>query len=242
MIALVVPCFNESERLDLDYWRSILNIEGVTVYFVDDASTDSTRIKLNELIHLDNCSVLSSPKNLGKANAIRYGIQHIQKSEDFSSVGYIDADGAFELNDISRIIEVWEKSTSFEVKFDSIWASRVKLSGREIERNPYRHYIARILATYMSAGNSKIPYDTQCGFKLFKNDYYLKYALEEPFQTRWFLDLELLARIFRIKEDYKIYEEPLNAWKEISGSKVRKAQYIRILYEILLVKKNLNKI
>lgn len=242
MIAIVVPCFNEAKRLDMQYWQAILTIKDVSIYFVDDGSTDGTLAILSELSGIKNCFVICSPKNLGKANAIRYGMQHIQETKNCSSIGFIDSDGAFELNDISRILKIWQKSETINGEIDSIWTSRAKLSGRNIERKSSRHYISRFVATYLSYGNSKIPYDTQCGFKIFKNDVNLKSALMDPFQTRWFFDLELLARLFGSKENYSIYEEPLNNWKEISGSKIRKTHYLRILLEILNVKKQLNKI
>jgi glycosyltransferase involved in cell wall biosynthesis len=242
MIPIVVPCFNEAKRLDMQYWRAILTTTDVSIYFVDDGSTDGTLAILNELSDIENCFAISSQKNLGKANAIRYGMQYIQETKNCSSIGFIDADGAFELNDISRILEIWQKGELINGEIDSIWTSRVKLSGRNIERKSSRHYISRVVATYLSLGNSKVPYDTQCGFKIFKNDANLKSALKDPFQTRWFFDLELLARLTGGKVNYSIYEEPLNNWKEISGSKIRKTHYLKILLEILKVKKQLDKI
>lgn len=44
-------------------------------------------------------------------------------------------------------------------------------------------------------------------------------ALQEPFVTRWFFDLEIILKWQRENNSgVNIWEEPLETWKEISGS------------------------
>jgi glycosyltransferase involved in cell wall biosynthesis len=236
-LALIVPCYNEASRLKLQYWEEILNNNEVTLFFVDDGSTDNTLFELNKLTYLMNCHIVSVSRNMGKANAIRHGMQHVQAVGKYSDVGFIDADGAFELGDIKRFIERWKINAESSENFDALWSSRVKLAGRKIERNELRHYISRVIATYFSTTGIDLPYDTQCGFKIFKNNTDFQTALIEPFITRWFFDLELLSRVLRINKTFRIYEEPLNSWQDVSGSKINTFETLRIMKEIRLMKK-----
>ena len=57
------------------------------------------------------------------------------------------------------------------------------------------------------------------------------------FITRWFFDLELLSRVLRINKTFRIYEEPLNSWQDVSGSKINTFETLRIMKEIRLMKK-----
>ena len=52
-------------------------------------------------------------------------------------------------------------------------------------------------------------------------------VLQEPFATRWLLDVELLARLMQARRgtplpsvEQGIYEYVLDAWQEVPGSKV----------------------
>ena len=65
-LALVVPCFNEAKRLRLEYWEEILKIKDLTLFFVDDGSTDSTLTELQKLTYMTNCPIVSASKNMGK--------------------------------------------------------------------------------------------------------------------------------------------------------------------------------
>jgi glycosyltransferase involved in cell wall biosynthesis len=42
MIKIVVPCFNESLRLDFQEFRDLLEFENLNIIFVDDSSNDNT--------------------------------------------------------------------------------------------------------------------------------------------------------------------------------------------------------
>ena len=71
--------------------------------------------------------------------------------------------------------------------------SRVKLLGRSIERKIWRHYTGRIFATAASIVLGIPVYDTQCGAKLFRAGPEIRSCFEQPFHSRWFFDVELIA-------------------------------------------------
>ena len=230
-ITLVVPCFNEENRLSAEYWVAVASLKNVFVIFVDDGSTDST---LSEIIRLSsaysNFSFISLPSNAGKAEAVRVGLLSPYAAES-EFVGFLDADGAFGIDDISRIIGIMRESETSEV--DCVWSSRVKLSGRHIVRSQVRHYLSRILLTLLYSILHLNFYDTQSGFKLFRTDTVLT-TLHKNFRTRWFLEIEIALR-FRLlnSRDIRVWEEPLHSWQEIPGSKVRAFLVLRDVLTLL---------
>src|SRR6185437_8820913 len=165
-VALVVPCFNEEERLDPAAFVAA-RVEGVALelVFVDDGSTDGTRGVLEALRarHPDRVRVVAQPVNGGKAEAVRRGVlDAFERRPD--AVGFWDADLATPLSELPLLVQVLQERPEVEIVF----GSRVKLMGRRIERRPWRHYLGRIFATAASVALTLPVYDTQCGAKLFR--------------------------------------------------------------------------
>ena len=237
-IYLVIPCYNEELRLNYDYWDQIRQIPNLRLLFIDDGSTDLTFKKLEKFMSYQNCNVIRSSRNIGKANAIRKGMKHLlaDKYNGISAIGFLDSDGAVPVAEIRRFSEIWCNLIE-SGDFSTLWASRVQLSGRNISRSKSRHYLGRILLTIIMFRKKYIAYDTQCGFKIFRISGELESALEEPFITRWFFDVELFMRISKQNLNYRIYEEPLNSWRDISGSKINLHQSVRIAFESIKVRK-----
>jgi len=234
---IVVPCYNEELRLNLNYWRAVISENpSVSFVFVDDGSTDKT-LNIIQKIGL-NSKIISLGKNSGKSEAIRQGwIQNISQSKDWKGFGFIDSDGAFSLNDISNVIHSFKEQNHLNSKVDAVLSSRVALAGRTINRSKFRHYLGRIISTFINYNWSESPYDSQCGFKLFSNTEYFKQAICETFETRWFFDIELLLRIMALKmEALNIWEEPLMYWTEVAESKINTAESLRIFKEMLKIK------
>jgi len=114
-----------------------------------------------------------------------------------------------------------------------VLGSRVKLLGRSIERHAWRHYLGRVFATLVSEMLRLPVYDTQCGAKLFRSTPELRRILAEPFGTAWLFDVEILARLIgqspggtAAVERY-LYELPLDEWRDVPGSKLTRAAYVR---------------
>ena len=235
--SIVVPCFNEAGRWNADYWSSMLALDGVRWVFVDDGSRDGTRGLIDDLagsssglaraVHLD--------RNRGKAEAVRAGM--LAALDDGSeSVGFMDADGAFAVGDVERFVALMSVKRTDDV--DSLWSSRVALAGRDIQRSDSRHYLGRLVATVLTLGEEYMPYDTQSGFKLYVAGDRLRRCLDEPFSTRWMFDLELYYRWRRLHgSPMTVWEEPLQSWRDVAGSKVTGRESVRALREIVAVKR-----
>lgn len=235
-IFIVVPAYNEARRIRLADWEKIVLIDNVQIVFVNDYSTDATQEILSKI---RNTSLISTPENLGKAGAVKFGIEFIvrellQSTDDW--IGFLDADSAFGIEDIERICQLTQDPKFYQ--FAGIWASRVKLLGRRIERNEMRHYISRLLITYLSYGMREFPYDSQAGFKLFRSEYLSSTINSLNIRTRWFVDLEIWLHIKRnFGIDVAIWEEPVLSWHEVAESRIRIRQFLSILKEIAVTRK-----
>ena len=236
---IVVPCFNEARRWDRGYWSEALSIPNVTWVFVNDGSVDDTQILAKEVCSGTESYVLVQPRNAGKAEAVRAGLLSVLTvAADEDEVGFMDADGAFAADDVARLITQFSVLRAAEQPFDALWSSRVALAGRTIERSVRRHYMGRLAATVLSWNDREVPYDTQSGFKLFWPTQMFRQVLDVPFVTRWLFEMEMLVR-FKALTGYpmRIWEEPLNAWHDVPGSKVSLKEVARIGKEIAVVKR-----
>lgn len=237
MILIVVPCFNEEARWDSNYWNAMFQLPGVEWLFVDDGSTDETSGILNDVLVNKTVTVLQLKKNKGKGEAVRAGLNKaLSDGKPRIGVGFIDADGAFAASEVAKILASFEELLKAQ-KCDALWTSRVQLSGRNIHRSAKRHFAGRVLATIFSYGMASIPYDTQCGFKIFATSTQLQEVLKDRFQTRWLFELELLNRWHvATGRQLAVWEEPLNSWKEIGQSKITTREIRRVAFEVLRIK------
>jgi glycosyltransferase involved in cell wall biosynthesis len=237
--SIVVPCYNEELRLNPEYFDSLskkLNTLGIEIIFVNDGSTDGTLKMIQEFKF--NYRIYNLEINHGKAEAIRKALQEVILNSSTSIVGYLDADGAFSTADIEIFVEKFISDPKFK-QYQVLSAARVKLAGTTIERKALRHFIGRLISTIINFGNETRIYDPQSGFKLFRASNTLKSALEKPFFTRWFVDLEIL-NFYTTQRDF-IIEVPVSSWIDISGSKIKLIQFPKILLDLIMIKYKYNK-
>jgi dolichyl-phosphate beta-glucosyltransferase len=234
--AIVIPCFNEEERLDqAAFERFAAETPEVSYVFVDDGSADDTKRILEELADRlsGRASVVALEKNSGKAEAVRRGVNcALERQPDY--VGFWDADLATPLDVIREFSGLLDTHPQIQM----IMGARVQLLGRRIERSPLRHYAGRIAATAISTVLGLRVYDTQCGAKLFRSDA-ARELFGEPFRTRWIFDAEIIARLIarlgahssRAARDV-IYEYPLHMWMDVRGSKIGPSDYLRAAVDL----------
>lgn len=238
-VVIVVPCYNEERRLPVQAFRDF-QFPGARVEFcfVDDGSRDGTWSVLQSLNAADpeRFRILKLERNGGKAEAVRQGILHAAGQHP-DLVGFWDADLATPLDEIPLFLDVFRERPEMEMVF----ASRVRLLGREISRRRGRHYIGRVGATLISASLGLAIYDTQCGAKLFRLNDDIRSVFDTPFLSRWIFDVEIIARYVRRRgrdeAARRIYELPIRKWQDVKGSKVGSLDFIRALRDLWRIRR-----
>lgn len=234
--AIVIPCFDEAERLDLPAFASTIEERaGWSFVFVDDGSSDATVELLERLRepHPDRVTVLRLEQNGGKGEAVRRGMREALDG-GAELVAYTDADLSTPFEELARLLA----RLGADDRLTVVLGSRFRRLGADIERSELRHYLGRVYATLASLALGVGIYDTQCGAKAFRATPRLEEALADPFGERWAFDVELLSRLTRTSGPRpwsSIVEEPLLVWRAKPGSKLRSGQAIRAAGELLRI-------
>lgn len=231
MITLIVPCYNEVQRLDVKSFTTPPSSQ-LRFLFVDDGSYDGTGSYLKKhFAEIPHCRVLQLPKNRGKGEAVRLGILEVLDSDWKNSewLGFWDADLSTPLTEVSKFLTYAQSYGNP----DAIFGSRVYRLGAHIKRSALRHYLGRVFATLIAIILKVESYDTQCGAKLFRQNAAHR-AFAEPFISRWIFDVEILMRL----KDSIVIEYPVEKWTDVPGSKVKIArESLRVLWDILLIRR-----
>lgn len=237
-VLLLVPCFNEEDRLKFDAFdegKKYNLARGIELnyLFANDGSTDGTQALLNSYCTRTGSFTYPSLENFGKANILQKACQENLKliqAGTYDWIGYWDADLATPLEEIPKMLnylEVWELP-----KVNSIWGSRINRLGSNIKRQMHRHYLGRIFVTIVSNVLDVKAYDSQCGAKLFTQEA-LEVAFKEPFISRWIFDVEILLRL----KSFSIIEHPISEWSDVPGSKVKVfREILRVAYDLMKIR------
>ncbi len=232
---LVIPCYNEEARLDVAaFERFLASKEEIDFLFVNDGSKDQTLAVLRglEAKHPGRMRALDVQPNQGKAEAVRRGMLLAMEGDTADYVGFWDADLATPLEAVELFVPVLDRLPNVDIVF----GTRAALLGRKIERKPSRHYLGRVFATGASIVLALPIYDTQCGAKLFRVSPQNRALFATPFGSRWIFDVELVARYCQERSGLTgIYEQPLDEWRDVGGSKVRPLDFVRAFGEMVII-------
>jgi dolichyl-phosphate beta-glucosyltransferase len=227
---VVVPCYNEGDRLEPSRLEALADLADARVLAVDDGSTDDTGGLLGKLADPDpdRFGLVSLTENCGKGEAVRQGLlAAVEEGADL--VAYCDADFAAPPGEVARLVTELRAHDGVDV----VIGSRVALLGADIRRSPLRHYSGRLFATVGSLVLGVPVYDTQCGAKAFRVTPRLRAAIDRPFVSRWAFDVELLGRLLDEQANGRspaqgsggpgaaaFVEVPLHSWDDHGGSKL----------------------
>ena len=239
---LVIPSFRDADRLAPFLHDLSEQLPSSVDILVSDDGSGSKDFR-----HLENAIVqarrqsnskgpnllepITAPRNRGKGAAVRAGWA---AKGNYSFFGFADADGAVGAREILRAASQLSGTGS---EADALFASRVKMLGRTVERRIHRHLAGRVYATFV-AWSTRLPaYDTQCGFKLVRAA-----ALRDvlPFLAcdGFAFDCEL-ALVLR-RRGWRVEEIPVD-WSDIAGSKVKLLRdSLRMTFEVIQIKSRLH--
>ena len=235
-LAIVIPCYNEYSRLPLGEFRRFLKVrQDVAICLVDDASTDNTPERFQELQeeYPKQIQILQHSENKGKAEAVRTGVLHCFQQETAPNLAYLDADLATSLEECASLLPYLEHK-SF------VFASRILKVGSVVERRFSRFLIGRIIATVISNILGLKVYDTQCGCKVMKSEM-TPILFEDPFHSRWLFDVELFSRIlahYGPEKAISLMEEvPVKRWVDKGESKVRLTYFFGLWKDLWVIRR-----
>lgn len=261
ILSVVIPCYNEAERLppmlrdtiacltqhlsrvaDVSAGQGRRFFDAFEILVVDDCSTDAT-IKVAEaefdvalkrdasLQKVASCRVVASKPNHGKGFVVRTGF--------FEAVGdfvlMADGDNATKIEDVFKLLDVVDGPISAHIAV----GSRAHLEKDSVaQRTLFRtllmiafHWVVHVTYFVGTRGSWCRIRDTQCGFKLFR-----RAACESVFLSnrleRWAFDVELL--LVARRQGLTATEVSVN-WAEIPGSKVRLGGMVQMGLECLLM-------
>jgi dolichyl-phosphate beta-glucosyltransferase len=165
-LSIVVPCYNEEERLP----RTVEQIEryfagkpiSYELILVDDGSTDGTR-QIQDAAAERNPSVRveALPRNRGKGRALAEGVAASKGAE----ILVTDADLSTPIEEIEKLRVALTSGAGVAIGSRSVKGSRV-----EISQPAYRVLMGKVFNLLVQAVLLPGIWDTQCGFKLFRAD------------------------------------------------------------------------
>jgi len=237
MNGLIIPCYNESDRLDIaSFIAYAASNKNNVLCFVNDGSADDTRGTLAEIKSLEHENVLvyNVSENCGKAKAVQLGAMHLYNNTDVATIGFIDADLSTDFNDYDRLINQMKVNQSLKV----IYGSRASDGENKIERDVVRAMISKVIRYIILCITRLNIQDTQCGAKIFRREI-MPYIFNADFKTRWLFDVEILLRLkrrFTVKQFRQIFmEKPLENWVHMDGSKLGMKDAIKIPMSLLRI-------
>lgn len=232
-IGVVIPCYNEEERLLSDEFRQFVarNL-GYHLCFVNDGSTDNTLELLQELRkgNEEHISIYDCETNGGKAEAVRLGMLHLAEQSQFDYIGFLDADLSTDFNDFQDLVHTISHSD-----YQVVSGSRIARMGANITKESARKVISMCINFIIRKTLGMEFRDTQCGAKIMTREI-VKYTFQRKFLTKWLFDVEIFMRMRHIyglkKAQSMLCEKPLNRWVHADGSKLSFKDSLKIVGQI----------
>jgi hypothetical protein len=235
---LIIPFYNEVERFDL---RKLIELSKISdglidIYLINDASKDDLPEKLSSLIQnqkLKNVFLLTSEKNLGKANAIRFGFNSIPNlTASYKFFGFTDADFSSPPNEIMEVARIASKN-GFEFNF----GVRVSTEQNIIKTSRFRFLQGRLFSLLVKLVLGSSISDSQCGLKYMKVTKNVEEIFQKEFMNRWLIDLEILCRANKLNR-IKVCEVILKEWVHVGNSKTKFSDLPKVMGDIMKLRLN----
>jgi len=232
-VGVVIPCYNEEERLSGVEFRDFAHRNlGYHLCFVNDGSTDKTLEVLEELRkgNEDTISIYDCEKNGGKAEAVRQGVLHLAKDSQLDYIGYLDADLSTDFRDFDDLVKTLQNSD-----FKIVSGSRMSRMGANITKESARKIISMTINLIIRTILGMPFNDTQCGAKIMEKDI-VENMFSKKFITRWLFDVEIFMRMRKHygKKNVQslICEQPLKRWVHADGSKLSMKDSVKIVGQL----------
>ena len=233
-ISIVIPAYNESERLGspldkvLEFISSgKLNIE---IIVVDDGSSDDTAVVAEKALGKAPeiaTNVIRYEKNRGKGFAVKTGL--LAAAADIAV--FSDADLSTPIEEISKLVDPIRNDEA-DVTFGSRAIDRALIGTHQPWSREQGGRVVNLIIKTMSGLKF---YDTQCGFKAFNMPKF-RPLLDMMTIDRFGFDVEFL---FVAKHNgLRLAEIPVR-WNDVAGSKVSAVRDTRrMISELAQIRRN----
>ena len=178
-ICILIPSFNEARTIGQII--KDLKTRSLTVYVVDDGSTDATA----DISRREGAILIQNPKNMGKGAALRNGFSRILK-DDFDAVLVMDGDGQHTIEDADRFIAEENYMGADMIIGNRMLDTSSMPNHRAITNRFMSGMISRISGQYVP--------DTQCGFRLIKRKVLQNIRLES---SNYEIESEMILKAAR---------------------------------------------
>lgn len=225
-LSVVIPAYNEERRLGptLDAVTRYLDATGShwrtwEILVADDGSTDATR-ELVTVRRDPRVKLVAGSGNRGKGHALRRGVAAGRGRQ----VLVMDADLATPVEELERLEKALADGNAAAI------GSRAVPGATLGDRRPRIRELAGRAGNLLIRGTTlRGTRDTQCGFKLFDGDK-ARAAFAASRLNGWAIDVEVLRHFRRV--GWPVAEVPVH-WSHRPGSKVRPADYLRVLRDLV---------
>jgi dolichyl-phosphate beta-glucosyltransferase len=224
-LSLVLPVYNEEKVIG----ETLLSVSSFLkshnfdyeIILVNDGSQDNS-FEVVKKLDLPGLVILDNSKNLGKGAAVRKGMLAAQGR----FLLFMDADNSTTIDNLPVFWkELEENRADIAIASRALKSSRVNVHQRKIKENLGK--LGNLLVRWLLVKGIK---DTQCGFKLFRNDCQKLFRRQKL--NRWGFDFEIL--FLARKSGFRIVELPV-VWTNNPDSKVRPIDYFGTLKELLTI-------
>lgn len=231
-LSIIIPAYNEEARLPSTLHEVIAYVatapwRTVEILVVDDGSRDRTVEVAEEFARNGSpIRVLHNPGNCGKGYAVRHGM--LEATGEW--LMFSDADLSTPIQELEKLwAAVRERGGAVAIGSRALDRSLVGVHQpmlRERAGQIFNWVMRRVLRLNL--------HDTQCGFKLFRQDA-ARAIFERQKMDRFSFDAEalFLAR----KLGFAVHEVPVR-WNNVAGSKVSLTSGARGFVDLLQVRLN----
>jgi dolichyl-phosphate beta-glucosyltransferase len=226
-LSIVIPAFNEAERLPATLEEALLFLGGhprwlpAEIIVVNDGSSDETASVVGQFEPADRIDLrcLTHDRNRGKGAAARTGFA-VSRGD---RILLCDADMATPFFELASLADAAPRGVAI--------GSRALDRGRIERRQPaYRDFMGRIFNLAVQLIAIRGIHDTQCGFKLFDGELGRRMASVQRIDGFAFdVELLLLARLWR-----REIREVAVRWRHVDESRVSAIAHSREMFLDLL--------
>ena len=212
---VLIPTYNEEKNIEK--LLELLGKSKLKPIFVDDGSTDKTY----ELLKKAGVLVLRHPRNKGKAEAIRTGLNFLVRKFEPEQVVLMDADLAYDPSQAFKLLKPLEKNQADLV-----------IGCRKFSKTPFRNrlgnWVWRTCFNFLLGTKFR---DTNCGFVALSRK--AIEALKNKLRGGYFL--ENLMLIEALKKGLRIEQVEVDvSYKKLVGFSKGVRIVLSVLFSILL--------